>query len=123
MTHTLSFAQTGGSTPLGVTVTLTGQNGTESNPDVPGSTTNQEEVIAFPYATLLEVFISSDVTLTLKTNSSSVPDDTITITAGKPLVWYAGCGLANPFTADVTKIYLTNATSGTADFFMRTLVS
>jgi hypothetical protein len=45
----------------------------------------------------------------IETNSSSAPADTFTLKAGCPLVWYADGGLPNPFSVDVTKIYITNA--------------
>ena len=123
VSHSLSFGQTGGSTPIGDTVTVVGELATEANVAVNGNATNQEEGIAFPYATLREVYIKSDRTLTLKTNSSSAPDDTITITAGVPLVWHYQSGLANPFTADVTSIFLTNAGATAANVYIRTLAA
>lgn len=124
VSHTLSFAQTGGSTPLAGSVTVTGELATEANISVAGSTTDQQENIAFAYATLQEVYISSDVTVTLETNATNhAGGDIVTVTAGKPVVWYTGCGLANPFTANVTTTYWTNATGGAATIYMRTLVS
>jgi hypothetical protein len=67
--------------------------------------------INFLGASLRSLFILSDKDLTLKTNSSGSPGNTLTLTANKPLVWYQGCGLANPITVDVTKLFLTAATA------------
>jgi len=84
---------------------------------IPASTNNYELVIAFPYATISSVYILSDKALTVKTNSSGSPDDTIAIAAAKPLAYY-GSG-TNPFTANVTKLYITNAGGTAADFKIR----
>ncbi|AMV24599.1 hypothetical protein VT84_09400 [Gemmata sp. SH-PL17] len=123
VTHTFTFGHAGGSVSLSDSVQVTGELATEANIAVAASTTNQQENIAFNHTNLQGVYIKSDVTVTLKTNSSGSPDNTITITAGKPFVWYAGCGIANPFTAAVTTTYWTNATADPATIYMRTLVS
>lgn len=67
------------------------------------------------------IFISSSVDITLKTNSTSTPDTTLTIKAGRPLVWDDEDGyFTNPFTAaDITAIYLSNASGQTANYEIR----
>lgn len=70
---------------------------------------------------LASVYILSDQDLTLKTNSTGSPDDTIILTANKPVIWYAGCGWTNPLTVDVTKFYLTNGGGTSATFRARFL--
>jgi hypothetical protein len=71
--------------------------------------TNVEIDIAFAYANLKSVCIIASRPTTLKTNSSSMPDDTITLAANQVLKWTVNSGTANPFTADVTKVYATKA--------------
>lgn len=58
----------------------------------------------------LVLLCSADATL--KTNSTSAPDDTINLTAGRAVSWLTGQGV-NPLTADVTKFYATCADGGT----------
>jgi hypothetical protein len=53
------------------------------------------------------------VACTVKTNSSGSPDNTITLAAGVPVAWDTNSPYANPFTANVTKFYITNASAGT----------
>lgn len=79
--------------------------------------------VAFAYATLKSVYLICDQGLTIKTNSSSAPDNTITLVAAQPMWWHDTIGSANPFTANVTKVYVTNA-SGTlvANFRLVALV-
>jgi len=69
--------------------------------------------VAFPYATIKAIALQCDIAATLKTNSSSAPSQTISLTAGVPNMWiYTGPG-SNPITVDVTKIYVTTAAAGT----------
>ncbi len=123
ISHVLGFSHSGGSTALSDSVTLTGELATEANIALAASATNQQENIAFNHTNLRGVYIKSDVTVTLKTNSSGSPDNTITVTAGVPFVWCYQSGITNPFTAAVTTTYWTNATSDAATIYMRTLVS
>lgn len=60
-------------------------------------------------------------TITLTTNDDGTPDDTFTLTVGKPLVWYTGCGLPNPFASavDVTSMKAAKATAVNATLRMR----
>lgn len=59
---------------------------------------------------------SGSSSLTVKTNSSSAPDDTLTLQAGKPLYWDTRIqsteGTACPLTVDVTGLFLTNTAIG-----------
>jgi len=55
------------------------------------------------------LFGSAD--MTIKTNSTSEPDDTIELTAARDLSWITGQG-SNPFGADVTKLYVTCESGG-----------
>ncbi len=58
----------------------------------------------------LVLLCSADATL--KTNSSSDPDDTIALTAGRSVSWLTGQGTI-PLTQDVTSIYASCAEGGT----------
>lgn len=56
-------------------------------------------------------------TCVVETNSSSAPDDTITLTHGSPLIWNTEIedtlGTACPITVDITTgIFVTNAAAG-----------
>lgn len=72
-----------------------------------------EVVIAIDFSELKSLFIAADQDLTLETNSGAVPDDTISLKADAPMVWNEDSYFSNPFTADVTSIFVTNA-SGVA---------
>ena len=111
MTHYLTLAYTLNQETITDLVTITDADGGEQNMDpvIPATTTNEQVRATITVAALSLVFIDSDQDITLKTNSSSAPDETITIKAGKPLIWYTGCAWANPFGHNITALYLSNA--------------
>jgi hypothetical protein len=75
---------------------------------VPGSTTNQQILIAFTIAALKSLFVSADGALTLKTNSSGSPADTFTLDADSGIDWDNQSQLDNPIGTNVTTMYVTN---------------
>lgn len=71
--------------------------------------TNTEVNIDLDFADLKALIITCDQDMTLKTNSSSTPDDTFTIKKNIPLIWSEDCGFDNPVTADVSTAFATIA--------------
>jgi hypothetical protein len=75
------------------------------------SVTNQQINFDFKKATLLVVYmIPAGGDLTIKTNSSGSPQETIVLKDGIGIYWAVNEGHACPFAGDVTAIYVTNAT-------------
>lgn len=74
---------------------------------------------------IVSILLYSDKALTVKTNSSSAPTDTIVLAAGVPRIWNTGHVAGdNPIQADVTAgFYLVNAAAVTANFKMRCLLN
>jgi hypothetical protein len=109
--QTLSLAVDGGSSVSGTATEVGSTN--VSIDQVFAAGTNVLFTITFAHATLQSVILVSDQDMTVKTNSSGSPDDTISLKANNPLVWSASAAYyTNPFShADVTKFYLTNATA------------
>lgn len=70
-------------------------------------------VLAVDVSEIVSMAIVSSTAMTIETNSATVPDDTITLVANKPLIWntdiLATLGTACPLTTDVTAFYCTNA--------------
>ena len=95
-------------------VTVTTDSETKESLVVPISTTNQAAAIGFTLSKVALVYISANTDVTLKTNSTGSPQDTILVKAGKPLVWYVGSGLTNPFAGNVTGFYFSNASATVA---------
>lgn len=84
---------------------------------------NKEFDIALTLANLKSLVLFSDQAITIKTNSTSSPQDTIVLQAGKEVVWTndGAAGGANPFAGNVTKFYISNAGLKDANFKFRAL--
>lgn len=112
-THKLRF----GSTPAGGTahnqdVDITSESVQLHSFTVAGTTTDQQQSIAVDISQLKSLYIHSDQNITCETNSSSAPQETLTILANKPLQWYSdmpGVAVGDLFAGDVTSTYWTNA--------------
>lgn len=72
------------------------------------STTNTEFDINIDVSAIQSMALWCDHDVTLKTNSTAAPGNTITLKAGKMLAWDLNHSDANPLTSDVTKIFVTN---------------
>lgn len=80
--------------------------------------TDAEIEIAFPYANIKAYYLLSTVSCTVETNSSSAPDDSISLTANVPKTYITGGGMTSEFTADVTSIFVTAAAAGTLTIYV-----
>lgn len=123
---TISWSRSGES--ISDSVTVSGESEQNFDVTVPGS---GNVVIAseIDVSALNLVYITLDGTsghsITLTTNDDGTPDDSFTISVDKPLLWYTGCGLPNPFASgtDVESFKATKATSVNATLKMRFLFS
>src|SRR6267142_1152478 len=113
ITHSFTRGWTnGGSTLARVTAV---QSGAEENLDeaIPVSTTNSLVAFTMDVSQLQGIFIVCNTPVTIKTNSSGSPVNTITLAADVPYVWIVGdapirdtAGVA--ITVDITSLYITN---------------
>ncbi len=84
---------------------------------------NALEAIAITQANIVSVCIVSDKALTLKTNSSGSPQETLSLVAGSQVVWTTNSTHACPFSDDITAFYLSNAGVAPARFRVECLLS
>lgn len=85
-------------------------------------TTNQAVALSFVVAKVVSIFILTDADLTLKTNSSSSPTNTIALKSGVAYFWFTPNAYnACLFTSDVTTAFLTNAGANAANCYIRIL--
>lgn len=81
---------------------------------IPAATTNKQIVLALDVSELKGFVIVAEglatgKTMTLKTNSTSTPANTFTLTPASPgIAWHTGGPFTNPLTTDVTAIYVTS---------------
>jgi hypothetical protein len=108
-----------------ITKTITETWGSENNLDeaVTDGTTNGLVAWACDFSQLKAFYMVSDQAITVYTNDAGTgaPDNTFVLVANEPVLWWAGSLLTNPFTADVTALYVTNASGSTAAFKIRKL--
>lgn len=126
-THVVTtFLETAGdripSDPTEGKLTLTGGLQTRIEETIAGGATNTQVNLAIDNSELISLFIYCDRDLTIKTNSSGAPDNTINLRAGEPLHWHENAYFANPVVAaDVTKIYVTLAAGDDATLIVETI--
>lgn len=121
-TTTVSWSGTGNST-FGGTLVDTGD--AEDNREVVvASSTEQQIDIAWVRTRLQHLFIMSDQNVTINTNdaASGAPGDTLAVVANYPISYSLSAGQTSPApTADVTSLYVLNATSSSATIRIRIL--
>jgi hypothetical protein len=83
---------------------------------IPAGDTNREILAAIDLSKAKVIAIKSDKNLTLKTNSSSAPANTINLLANVTYLWETGGYFANLLTTNVTKFFVTNANVTDATF-------
>lgn len=112
-THSLSFFSDGMGNRID---TLTVGKAFDGGPIIEGFgitiATDVQYDLAFLVADLETVFMYATCDCTIETNSGTVPDDTFTMLANEPLVWWNGAPWANPFTVDVAAFFITSAATG-----------
>lgn len=113
-THTSSIGWTNGSRSIVTTKQYTGGAQQSINEAVNDSVTDLEMIIAIDVSAIKHIYIKADVDMTLETNDGTTPTDTINLKANVPYIFNADIDayFTNLLTADVTSIFMTNA-SGT----------
>lgn len=102
-----------GGAPLSQQTTLTAEAVTPLAVTVPeNATAFNITPVAIDVSQLKVLHIQANAAMTIKTNSSGSPDDTLTIAANKPLLWFEGCGMTCPLDTDVTQLYVASVAGG-----------
>lgn len=110
-----------GFTPITQATTLTADTRLSYNQSVPIAA-DQLVALTLDVSQVKAVVILSDQDLTLETNSSGAPTNTLTLKANVPYIWYTNKPQALVFTGDITALYITNASASVATFKMEILV-
>ena len=109
-------------TPAGTISSTTAEYSTDALLEldvvVPANSTNLAVGAAFPYANVKAFSVSGTAAATVKTNDSGTPVDTISLTSTVLAKQYthdgkAGNLAANPFSADVTDLFITSTAAQT----------
>ena len=119
----LSWNQSGANPLTPATVAATGNAELNLDITLPASgCTNLAVDVAFPFAGINALLLSSDRAVTIKTNNSGAPDNTLAVPANTFQAWFPNGIFANPFTTDVTQYYLTAGSGAAAGTLYHRLV-
>ena len=80
---------------------------------VPDASTDLEFKVFVAFATLVSFNLTSNVAVTVETNSGTVPDETFNLNGTDPETWMTGEG-AKPIAQDVTSLFITNSSGSEA---------
>jgi hypothetical protein len=111
ITHTVTL-QWQGLAGGGLSASVAKSAGAELNQilAIVAETNDQEFDLDFLYANLVSIYMLATQDLTIETNAADATGgNTIALKAGVPFWWAKDSGVANPFTANVTKIFVSNA--------------
>lgn len=111
--HVVSMSVQSGSINIQSDGTYTGSGNPRIDDDAPASGTKQMN-IAIDVSAVKSIIMLSDQDVTIKTNSSGSPTDTIALAAGIAYVWNEDSLDTLKLTGDVTTIYVVNATTSDA---------
>jgi hypothetical protein len=103
----LSYTQTPGAQVVSTSITLVGN--TQENVDLLVNANSQTECdVQLFKANLQALLIFCDQSITLKTNSSGAPQDTLNVQANVPYVWTVNLNsiFACPFSNNVSKLFV-----------------
>lgn len=109
-----------GTTEIGGSKTITHDGEDNMDFEVPGSSTNLDFDFSSAAEGRVGYLISSDLPVTVKVNSSSVPAATFVLAANSPEISTVPAA-DSPITVDITTLFFTNAGSAPATVRVRTL--
>lgn len=118
-THTIGMSWGSGARSLAANKAYTGDLQSSINQAVASDASELEVIVAIDVSEVEVFYMKSDVDLTVKTNSSGAPDDTIVLVANVPYEWTVDSYDSFLLSTDVTSLFLTNdsnpATAGTLE--------
>lgn len=84
--------------------------------DVAANATNVQHTLAIDVSALKSLMMIATTAMTLKTNNSVTPADTISLLANQVFRWTTNSGTPNPFASgtDVTSVFVTNGAAAGA---------
>lgn len=121
-TDTITTSYTGNGKAVSIpTGTYTGKFDAGIAAVIPAGSVNLQLTVVFPFATIQSCAMSSTQAVTVKTNSSTTPGNTFALTGTAGLVWGSDFVTANPFTANVTTLFISNLGATDSTFNLRVL--
>ncbi len=123
ISHVITKQLVRGADAFSAVVTKTAGASQSIAESVPDGATGQPIAMTLDVSQVVSIWVmATGGDLTLKTNSSSTPDDTLTLTDGVPHLWSNDDVEAVFLTADVTALYATNASGSTVALSVEVLL-
>lgn len=124
ITHRIGVTYNGGAGQVSsVQRSFTGDGEVRYTGTIAAGASNVQVTLALTRSAVKSLVFYSDKAVSIKTNSSSSPTDTITLADGEARVWGNDENLSRlAITADVTAIYISNAGSAPANVRIEALV-
>lgn len=114
ITHTVQSVVTDGGFRFVASKELTVTAAAQYQESVANSASDLAVAITIESTSLKVFALQSDQDITVKTNDSGSPQETITLKANQPVIWTEG--QANvPISGDVTALYITNSSGSAAN--------
>ncbi|HUT58863.1 MAG TPA: hypothetical protein VNA25_13535 [Phycisphaerae bacterium] len=88
---------------------------------IPAETDDVEIELVLVKAAMRLLYMKADKAVTVKVNDALAPPETFELLAGEALIWREGGHAANPFTDDVTALFVSNAATADAVLEIRVL--
>lgn len=107
--------QAGGTEVISRTNTYSASGLIKVNEAIANGQTDKVVTFTADQSAMSAFWLMSDQIVTVETNNGTTPTDTFVLTANEPLVWVSTGEYTNPITADITAIYITNASGSTAN--------
>lgn len=115
MTHTLNVSLNSPSGAIAASLTHESEQSVEMDIVMASDATNVAVAFAATLAKVKSLVIQSDQACTIKTNSSSTPQETITLVANKPFIvsdaFNPSLTATDFFAGAITALYVTNTSS------------
>jgi hypothetical protein len=122
----LLLSEPGGATQnFNWTDTDTDSGSIEISEAIADATTDGLVAFALDISEIASFAMWSDQALLIETNDGTTPGDSITLVANQPLLYSASAAAAfgitnqNPFSVDITALYVTNSSGSTANLEIR----
>lgn len=121
---TLTVKDAGGASILADTQTVLGSSEFRENIVVPAGATAELDCGSIPFAKIVSLMLSCNVAVTVDTNAADgTGGQVIALAAAKGYTWNNLQPTACPITANITKIYVTNAGVKDGTFFCSFLMN
>lgn len=120
-TLNIQYSITGLGSPISKTKSVTDEGDVTLEVAVADGQTNKLVACELDVSQCKALVLMATVAMTLKTNSSGSPADTIALSANVPLVYSGDAAETNPLGTDVTALYLTNASGTDGTFHMKAI--